>query len=140
MFRIILDTNVLISALRSNRGRSFQIVREIGTGRFETVLSGSVFLEYQEVSHRLREATHRSVAEIENILNFICHASTPHKVHFLWRPFLPDSDDDMILELAVAASASHIVTHYIRDFRGCGSFGVTAITPGDFWKLLEPVL
>lgn len=134
--RIVLDTNVLVSALRSRRGASFRLVREIGTGRFEVALSVPLFLEYQEVCHRTREFTNRSVRQIDDILNYLCSACTLHMVHYLWRPLLSDPDDDMVLELAVAANASHIVTHNVRDFRGCDRFGVTAITPADFMELL----
>jgi predicted nucleic acid-binding protein len=106
-------------------------------GEFETALSVPLFLEYQEVCHRTREHIRRSVRQIDDILNYVCSVCTLHKVHYLWRPFLPDPDDDMVLELAVAAQATHIVSHNFRDFRGCERFGVTAITPGDFLKLLR---
>jgi len=39
-------------------------------------------------------------------------------IHYLWRPFLPDPDDDMVLELAFAANCDFIVTHNTGDFRG----------------------
>jgi putative PIN family toxin of toxin-antitoxin system len=135
--RIVADTNVLVAALRSRRGASFQLVSSLGMGEFETALSVPLFLEYQEVCHRTREHIRRSVRQIDDILNYVCSVCTLHKVHYLWRPFLPDPDDDMVLELAVAAQATHIVSHNFRDFRGCERFGVTAITPGDFLKLLR---
>ncbi len=134
--RIVVDTNVLVSALRSRRGPSFRLVREIGRGRFEVALSVPLFLEYQEVCHRTREFTNRSVRQIDDILNYLCSVCALHTVHYLWRPFLSDPDDDMVLELAVAASATYIVTHNVRDFRGCDRFGVIAITPANFLDLL----
>jgi len=136
ILRIVIDTNVLVSALRSRRGASFRLVRDIGLGRFEVALSVPLFLEYQEVSHRTREFTNRTIRQLDDILNYLCSVCALHRVYYLWRPFLSDPDDDMILELAVAANASHIVTHNIRDFRGCDRFGVTAITPADFLALL----
>jgi predicted nucleic acid-binding protein len=56
---------------------------------------------------------------------------------FLWRPFLADPNDDMILELAFAARCPYIVTHNIRDFRGCEQLGIQAVTPRDFLKLIS---
>jgi predicted nucleic acid-binding protein len=50
----------------------------------------------------------------------------------LWRPFLRDPDDDMVLECAVASGANTIVTHNIKDFARTPSLGVTALTPGQF--------
>jgi putative PIN family toxin of toxin-antitoxin system len=136
---IVLDTNVLISALRSSRGASFKLVESIGTGSFETALSVPLFLEYQEVAYQTRGYVKRSLRQIEDILDYVCSACTLHKVHYLWRPFLKDADDDMVLELAVAAKATHIVTHNLRDFRGCERFGVSATTPGNFLKLLGAI-
>ena len=134
--RAVVDTNVLVSALRSRRGAPFRLIREIGQGRFEVALSVPVFLEYQEVCRRTREYTNCSIRQIDDILNYLCSACTLHAVHYLWRPVLPDPDDDMILELAVAANATHIVTHNVRDFRGCDRFGVTAVTPAKFLEML----
>lgn len=134
--KVVLDTNVLVSALRSRRGASFRLVRVIGDGRFETALSVPLFLEYQEVSHRTREYANRSARQIDDILNYLCSVCTLHAVHYLWRPFLSDPDDDMVLELAVAAEASHVVTHNVRDFRGCERFGIAAVTPAAFLELL----
>ena len=50
----------------------------------------------------------------------ICHHQD---VHFLWRPFLKDRDDDFILELAFAAGARYVVTHNTRDFAGSDQLG-----------------
>lgn len=50
------------------------------------------------------------------------------------RPTLPDPDDDLILELAVAAGCRYIVTHNLRDFRGLERWGVAAVSPADFLK------
>jgi len=47
-------------------------------------------------------------------------------------------DDDLILELAVAASCRYIVTHNLRDFHGTQKWGVTAVTPAAFLKLTTP--
>ena len=56
--------------------------------------------------------------------------------HFLWRPFLPDADDDMVLELAFAAGSRYIVAHNVKDFHGSEELGVTAIRPRDFLNLI----
>jgi hypothetical protein len=63
----------------------------------------------------------------------ICHHQD---VHFLWRPFLKDRDDDFILELAFATGARYIVTNNTRDFAGSDQLGIQAMTLGDFYRLV----
>ena len=70
-------------------------------------------------------------------LRYLASQSHLQEIHFLWRPFLPDADDDMVLELAFAASCLYIVTHNVKDFRGSEQLGVKAITPRDFLKLTQ---
>ena len=76
----------------------------------------------------------------DNALGFLRYlASQAHlqEIHFLWRPLLPDADDDMLLELAFAAGCTYIVTHNVKDFHGSEQLGITAITPRDFLKLIR---
>jgi predicted nucleic acid-binding protein len=67
-------------------------------------------------------------------LRYLASQAVLAEVHFVWRPFLADPDDDMLLELAFSAGCEHIVTHNVKDFRGSEQLGVTAISPGDFLK------
>jgi len=74
--------------------------------------------------------------EIEELLDYLCLTSEHQRIHYLWRPCLPDPNDDHLLELAVASGTSLIVTHNTKDFRGTGKFGVRSVTPGE---LLEEI-
>jgi predicted nucleic acid-binding protein len=76
-------------------------------------------------------------AQAESFLDFLISVSHLQEVFFLWQPGLPDPDDDLILELAVAAGCRYIVTHNVRDFRGTEKWGIAAVTPGDFLKMLK---
>ena len=58
------------------------------------------------------------------------------KIFFLWRPFLRDPDDDLVLELAVEAGCAYIVTHNLRDFEGVERFGLRAVTPKRFLDII----
>ncbi len=55
------------------------------------------------------------------VIDGLCQLADHQRIFFAWRPFLPDPDDDLVLELAVAASASFVITHNIADFRGSDS-------------------
>ncbi len=70
-------------------------------------------------------------------LRFLAALAHAQQIHFLWRPFLTDANDDMILELAFAAGCRYIVTHNMKDFHGSEQLGITAITPREFLKLIR---
>lgn len=101
-------------------------------------LSVAVYTEWQAVLSRPEHLP--AGADANLALGFIRYlASLAHlqDVHFLWRPFLKDPDDDMVLECAVAASCKYIVTHNVKDFRNSEQLGVKAITPAEFLQLLK---
>jgi putative PIN family toxin of toxin-antitoxin system len=136
MVRIVIDTNVLVAALRSRLGASFKLLSQVGTGLFRIVLTVPLLMEYEDVL--LRPAmVPVSAAGVQDIIDFICADATAHDVHFLWRPRLPDPKDDMVLEAAVNGGAAVIVTHNIRDFGPALSMGVQVMRPAEFLRFLE---
>ncbi len=128
--RIILDTNVLVAGLRSRRGASFQVLSLIGTGRFEIALSVPLLFEYEDVLGRKEIGI--TAQQARDILDYVCSAAIHQEIHFLWRPFLKDPKDDLVLELAVASRCSEIVTFNLKDFIGIEQFDIRAIRPADF--------
>ena len=135
--KIVLDTNVFISALRSRNGASFQVLQLVGTGRFDLVLSVPLFLEYEDVAKRQSRTLGLRHSAIDDILDYLCSVGELREIFFLWRPYLKDPLDDMVLEAAVEAGCEFIVTHNIKDFSGVGRFGLKAIRPGAFLRELE---
>lgn len=75
--------------------------------------------------------------QLDTFLNFVCHASIEREIFFRWRPFLTDPDDEMVLELAVACAASHLVTFNKRDFADAERFGISVLTLGEFLAVLR---
>lgn len=136
--RIVLDTSVLVAAARSQRGASHALLAKLPDDRFQTVISVGMFAEYRAVLLRPENLLHRTASQAESFLDFLISTSHLQEVFFRWRPALPDADDDLILELAVAAGCRYIVTHNLRDFRGADQWGIAAVTPGDFLKRIEP--
>lgn len=130
---VVLDTNVLYSALYSNQGASFLLLEQIGINpRFQIHLSVPLVLEYEEVIRRNARGLGLRYQDIDEVIDYLCSAARLHKVFFLWRPVLRDPDDDMLLELAVEACCERIVTHNTRDFSGIERFGLSAVTPQHF--------
>lgn len=75
-----------------------------------------------------------SATDIEDFIEFHCSVAIKHKIFFLWRPYLRDPKDDMVLELAVAAGCDSVVTYNTRDFVGIEKFGIRAVLPAEFLK------
>lgn len=130
--QIVVDTNVFISALLSRRGAAYRLLMLVGSGLFEVNLSISLFAEYEAVAKRMLDQTRFSEQDLEDILDYYCAAANRRTVFFLWRPFLPDPRDDMVLELAVASRVQYIVTYNRRDFVGSEQFGLQVVTPREF--------
>ena len=98
------------------------------------MVSTPVFFEYEEVLRRPGQFPHLTARDIEDFLDFIASACEHVRINFLWRPHLPDPDDDLILELAVSGRADAIVTFNRRDFFGSEKFGIRVIGPKDLIK------
>jgi putative PIN family toxin of toxin-antitoxin system len=115
---IVVDTDVLVSALRG-RGAANQVVAECLRGRFLPVMGAALFTEYESVLRRSRPFAHSrlSGAEREELFDIFVAACRWTRVYFAWRPNLRDEDDNHVVELAVAGSASAIVTRNVRGFR-----------------------
>ena len=130
--QIVLDTNILVSALRSKRGASFKLVSFIGQGLFGINLSVPLVLQYEEILRRQRLSLHVTQDYVADFLDYLCSVANLHEIYFLWRPYLPDPQDDMILELAVNAGCKYIVTYNKRDFQGAETFGIEVVTAKEF--------
>ncbi len=134
---IVIDTNVFIAALRSRKGTSFELLSRIDTEEFQFSLSVPLVFEYEDVAMRMLSDLTLDQQDIEGIVDYLCLIAHKQTIFFLWRPLLKDPKDDMVLELAVNASCSHIVTFNIKDFAGTEKFGIEVITPKMFLELLE---
>ena len=134
--RVVVDTNVVVAGLRSRQGAAFRLLSEIGRGRFEIALSVPLVLEYEDALLRHAAAAGLSRKDVEAVLDYYCSVGHLQSIFFLWRPLLRDPKDDLVLELAVAASCRTVVTYNVRDFRGSEGLGVSVQLPGDFLKVI----
>jgi len=131
---IVVDTNVFISALRSKRGASYKLIMAIGSGLFDMNISVPLMLEYEGAAKRLIGETKLTSDDIDDIIDYICSVAGRWKVFYLWRPFLRDPKDDMVLELAVASESDFIISYNKKDFHGSENFGIKVFTPKEFFK------
>ena len=130
---LVLDTDVMVAALRSNRGASRQLLLGALDGSFQLLLSVPLILEYEAVLNRPEHlaACGLSAAEIGRVLDDLAGIAQPVTLSFRWRPRLSDPNDDMVLETVVNGKADAIVTFNQRDFEAAvGDFGCAVILPG----------
>jgi putative PIN family toxin of toxin-antitoxin system len=133
---IVLDTNVLVAAARSREGASFLLLEELALQpRFRICVSVPLVLEYEMA---LKRTPGLDASAAEQIVDYLCEVGDKREIYFLWRPFLRDPKDEMVLEVAVEAGAEAIVTHNVRDFDGVEErFGIRVLRPGEFLLDLE---
>jgi len=136
---IVLDTNVIVAALRSKKGASNRLLSLVGTGKFEIHDSVPLVLEYEDVLQRYRAELGLCQDDVADFIDSLCSMTHHHKIYFLWRPVLPDANDELVLELAGTARCQYIVTHNIRDFKGSDKVGINSITPREFLRVIGEV-
>jgi putative PIN family toxin of toxin-antitoxin system len=116
---IVVDTDVLVAALRGSGGASRTVLRRCLTGKLQPVIGTALFLEYESVMRR--DALFRNcvltAAERDQLLDAFLAVCEWVRIYYIWRPNLPDEADNHVVELAVAANAEVIVTRNVRDFR-----------------------
>lgn len=132
--KIVIDTNVIVSALKSRNGFSFKLLSIIDDSRFSVFISVPLILEHEDVIKRSKSQIKLNFTEISNILDYICLIGKKRKIFYLWRPFLKDPKDDMILELAVESECDYIITFNKKDFKNIEKFNLKVLTPKELLK------
>lgn len=138
--RVVLDTNVLVAALRSKAGASARLVEAAYEGRITAIANVALFAEYEAVLTRPEHlvaggVTREVVVEALDALAARIEAAEPH---FSWRPQLGDPDDEMVLDAAVNGGAEAIVSFEIGTFREVAvTFGIAVLTPAQIWAKVQ---
>ena len=134
--RVVLDANVLVAAFRSRLGASYRLIQMLGgEAPFRISVSVPLVLEYEMA---LKRNTDLPPDDAEAVVDYVCRIADRREIYFLWRPFLRDPADEMVLEVAVGAEAQCIVTHNVRDYSGVEErFGIRVVRPGAFLRELE---
>ena len=109
----------------------------MANGAFEISVSVPLVLEYEAVARRQARELGLTHADVDAVVDFVCSQAHHRKIFYLWRPFLRDPNDDMVLEVAVEAQCTYIVTFNTRDFVGVQQFALQTLTPGEFLAFLQ---
>jgi predicted nucleic acid-binding protein len=139
--RLVLDTNVVVAAMRSPGGGSAELLRRIRLGQATMLLTVALALEYESqcflAEHRL--ASGLSASEASIFVDRLLSLAEPVQVFFRWRPQLNDPGDELVLEAAVNGAASAIVSFNERDLREAKtSFDIDVLRPGEILRRLNP--
>jgi putative PIN family toxin of toxin-antitoxin system len=137
MHDVVVDTNVLVAALRSSRGASFQLIRRIGQGEFRMLISVALALEYEEVLKRREILPGFYEADIDAFLDYIFHVAHLIPSVISRRPHSRDPDDEFVVDLAAQREAL-ILTYNKKDFREAEARSIRILSPAEFlWMLRQ---
>jgi predicted nucleic acid-binding protein len=136
MYHVVLDTNILVAAMRSKHGASFRLLSQLGNGRWRPNLTVAVALEYEAVLKRNCGEFGLTREDIDDALDALVSQAGLHRLYFVWRPVAADPNDDLVLEAAIASRSDFIVTFNKRDFPDSRRFGIECLTPKEFLILV----
>jgi putative PIN family toxin of toxin-antitoxin system len=130
---------VLVAALRSQDGASYQLLARVARGSLTILASPALFLEYEDVLLRPSQIRAHGLTEgeVHRILLALAKLLEPVDIHYRWRPQLPDPADELVLDIAVNGRADALVTHNRRHFVSVVRiFGIPVLTPGEMLRRL----
>jgi putative PIN family toxin of toxin-antitoxin system len=130
--KLVLDTDVIVAAMRSPAGASAAILRLARLGHVSLFLSVPLALEYETVCRRPehRLAAGLSEGEVNLFVDAIVAMAQEVTLHFLWRPQLRDPSEEMVLEAAINGGTDALVTFNAKDFGDApGRFGIELLLP-----------
>ena len=140
MLLLVLDTDVLVAAVRSRLGASWQLVDGALAGEFILLVSVPLVLEYEAVLTRPEHvfASGLTIEEMRLLINGLVAVGRRVRNSFLWRPLLPDPGDEMVFETAMNGGADALVTFNQRHFEtATQDFECSILTPSEALKLLR---
>jgi putative PIN family toxin of toxin-antitoxin system len=138
--RLVLDTDVLVAALRSDRGASRQLLIRALDGGIEVLASVPLMVEYEAVLTRPEHlaASGLTADQVNAILDALATVLVPVRLRFLWRPRLKDPADEMVLETAVNGGADRLITFDVRHLaEAAREFGIRVLRPRGVWKEVQ---
>jgi putative PIN family toxin of toxin-antitoxin system len=132
--KIVLDTDVLVAAIRSPAGASAALIRTLQAGQVQVAASVALFVEYEATCTRAEHllASGWQMQDVVDFLDALAGLMQHTEIHFMWRPQVRDPADDMVLEASVNAMADAIVSFNIKDFGDAPErFGIEVLLPRD---------
>jgi len=132
MIRVVLDTNIIVSALLQPLGPPAQVFLLAIGGSIQLCITGDVFAEYEEVIRRPRFRRDEEVitATLQTIRERSFWVKSTETIRVC-----ADPDDDIFLECAQAARATYVVTGNSKHFP-TSWLGTKIVTPRAFLEIM----
>jgi putative PIN family toxin of toxin-antitoxin system len=137
---MVLDTDVIIAALRSPSGASAALLMAARRGELTMLANVALALEYEATCRRAEHgvAAGLSPTQVGIFIDAVIALAEPVETHFLWRPQLRDPGDELVLEAAVNGQANAIVTFNQKDFGEIPmKFSVEVLAPVDALRRMK---
>lgn len=138
--RFVLDTDVIVAAMRSPSGASAALLVSALEGGLTLCANVALVLEYEAVCSRTEHFTAAgfSQLELDVFLTALAALVEPVPSYFVWRPQLRDPNDEMVLEAAVNGAVDAIVSFNLRDFGAAPArFGIDVLLPSEAIRRLK---
>ena len=138
--RLVLDTNVVVAAVCSDRGASRRLLIAALERRCRLLVSASLLIEYESVLKRAehRAASGASIEDVDGMLDALVRIAEPVEISYLWRPHLADPGDELVLETAVNGGADMIATFDLRHLApAAAGFAIAVARPGTIVRRLR---
>jgi putative PIN family toxin of toxin-antitoxin system len=139
--RLVLDTNVIVTAMRSPKGASAALLMAARRDKIKILANVALALEYEATCRRAEHGIAAGLrpAQVSVFVDAVIAMAEPVESHFLWRPQLRDPADEMVLEAAANGQASAIVTFNSQDFGSVPKqFGIEVLSPVDVLRRIKP--
>ena len=132
--RVVLDTSVLITALRSSSGAAAENVRLALFKELIILMDYKLACEYREVALRDEHliVSEKTQEETTLLLDMLEAVAEPVAVVVRHAPLSQDANDDMVLEVAINGGADAIVTNNTKHFRDVARrFHLQVLSPAE---------
>jgi putative PIN family toxin of toxin-antitoxin system len=139
--RLVLDTSVIVAAMRSPKGASAALLMAARRDEITILANVALALEYEATCLRAEHVIAAGLrsSQVGIFIDAIIAMAEPVESHFLWRPQLRDPADELVLEAAANGRASAIVTFNTQDFGGKPlQFGIEVLSPVDALRRIKP--
>lgn len=139
MQRVVIDTNVIVSALIQKNYPYFVLKELFIEDKFQLCISDDLMSEYYEVLARPKFARFQGFSIRAEGLLVAIESKAIKFVPTIKLDIISDADDNKILELADKCKANFVITGNTTDFTFPEYKQTKIVTPKEYWDNYQPI-